>query len=104
MSSKFFKIFQKIDDQSAAADTSVEADELPNVSQINNDASKFIDFDDMLPHIGQFGLYQRVMFLLMIPHLFSVAFVYFAQIFITVAPDDHWCYVPELAHLTTQKR
>jgi hypothetical protein len=58
-----------------------------------------IDFDDLLPHIGDFGRYQKILFLLMIPFAFFVAFVYFSQIFITLVPDEHWCAVPELENL-----
>lgn len=65
---------------------------------------KVIDFDDLLPHIGEFGRYQKILFLLMIPFAFFVAFVYFSQIFITLVPDEHWCFVPELAHLTAEQR
>jgi hypothetical protein len=60
--------------------------------------------DDLFPYIGQFGWYQRILFLLMIPYSFFFAFVYFAQIFMTVVPSEHWCYVPELANLTLQER
>ncbi|KAG5679390.1 hypothetical protein PVAND_008958 [Polypedilum vanderplanki] len=58
-----------------------------------------IDFDDLLPHIGDFGRYQKILFLLMIPFAFFVAFVYFSQIFITLVPEEHWCAVPELEKL-----
>lgn len=57
---------------------------------------RVIDFDDLLPHIGEFGRYQKILFLLMIPFAFFVAFVYFSQIFLTLVPDQHWCRVPEL--------
>lgn len=63
-----------------------------------------MDFDDLLPHIGEFGLYQKILFLLMIPFAFSVAFVYFTQIFITLVPEEHWCRVPELEHLSREDR
>lgn len=62
-------------------------------------ARPIIDFDDLLPHIGEFGRYQKILFLLMIPFAFFVAFVYFSQIFITLVPDEHWCAVPELEKL-----
>lgn len=63
-----------------------------------------IDFDDLLPHIGEFGRYQKILFILMIPFAFFVAFVYFSQIFITLVPEEHWCRVPELANLTIYER
>ncbi|KAL1117760.1 hypothetical protein AAG570_004075 [Ranatra chinensis] len=62
------------------------------------------DFDDLLPHIGEFGLYQKLLFLMMIPFTFSVAFVYFTQIFLTLVPEEHWCMVPELQHLPLSQR
>lgn len=63
-----------------------------------------VDFDDLLPHVGEFGRYQKVLFLLMIPFAFFVAFVYFSQIFITLVPEEHWCRVPELEHLSVEER
>lgn len=63
-----------------------------------------MDFDDLLPHIGEFGTYQKILFLLMIPFAFAVAFVYFTQIFITLVPEQHWCRVPELEHLSLEER
>lgn len=65
---------------------------------------KVKDFDDLLPYLGQFGWYQRILFLLMIPFAFFFAFVYFSQIFMTITPEQHWCYVPELANLNVEQR
>ncbi|XP_052749087.1 organic cation transporter protein-like [Galleria mellonella] len=65
---------------------------------------KATDFDDLLPYVGEFGLYQKILFLLMIPFAFFVAFVYFSQIFMTIAPEQHWCWIPELANLTVEER
>ncbi|XP_063994184.1 organic cation transporter protein-like [Diachasmimorpha longicaudata] len=62
------------------------------------------DFDDLLPYIGEFGLYQKFLFVLMIPFAFFVAWVYFSQIFITLVPADHWCRVPGLENLTVDQR
>jgi hypothetical protein len=76
--------------------TNVETEEKP-IKQI-------CDFDDLLPYIGEFGRYQKILFLLMIPFAFFVAFVYFSQIFITLVPDQHWCAVPELQHLSMEER
>ncbi|XP_063217227.1 organic cation transporter protein [Bacillus rossius redtenbacheri] len=65
---------------------------------------KLIDFDDVLPHLGEFGLYQKILFALLAPFAFFVAFTYFAQIFITLVPEEHWCRVPELANLSLERR
>ncbi|XP_054732900.1 carcinine transporter [Anastrepha obliqua] len=63
-----------------------------------------LDFDDILPMIGEFGKYQKILFLLMIPFATFVAFVYFSQIFMTLVPEQHWCTVPELEVLTVEER
>jgi hypothetical protein len=63
-----------------------------------------MDFDDMLPHIGEFGLYQKILFVALAPFAFFVAFVYFTQIFITVTPEGYWCQIPELKNLTAEQR
>jgi hypothetical protein len=63
-----------------------------------------MDFDDILPHIGEFGLYQKLLFILLAPFAFFVAFVYFTQIFITVIPEGYWCRIPELMNLTAEQR
>ncbi|RZF45646.1 hypothetical protein LSTR_LSTR010597 [Laodelphax striatellus] len=63
-----------------------------------------MDFDDILPHLGEFGIYQKLLFLMMIPFAFFVAFVYFTQIFITLVPEQHWCRVPELQGLPVELR
>lgn len=63
-----------------------------------------IDFDELLPYVGEFGLYQKILFILMIPFASFVAWVYFSQIFITLTPEDYWCWVPELEDLTVDER
>ncbi|XP_058810792.1 organic cation transporter protein-like [Phymastichus coffea] len=65
---------------------------------------KDVDFDDLLPHVGEFGTYQKILFCLMIPFAFYVAWVYFSQIFITLVPEEHWCKVPELMDLPLEQR
>lgn len=69
-----------------------------------NEENVRVDFDDLLLHIGEFGWYQKGLFLCMIPFLFSVVFVYCSQIFITLVPENFWCHVPELSHLPENKR
>ncbi|KAH8259314.1 hypothetical protein KR026_002200 [Drosophila bipectinata] len=63
-----------------------------------------LDFDDILPLIGEFGRYQKFLFICMIPFSFFVAFVYFSQIFLTLIPEQHWCHVPELDGLDVEAR
>nr|CAD7603751.1 unnamed protein product [Timema genevievae] len=63
-----------------------------------------LDFDDMLPHVGEFGLYQKILFLLLGPFTLFSAWVYFSQIFLTLVPEHHWCLVPELAGLSLNER
>ncbi|XP_017017886.1 organic cation transporter protein [Drosophila kikkawai] len=63
-----------------------------------------LDFDDILPLIGEFGRYQKILFICMIPFSFFVAFVYFSQIFLTLIPEQHWCHVPELDGLDVMAR
>ncbi|XP_022824232.1 organic cation transporter protein-like [Spodoptera litura] len=75
-----------------------------NLPPNEGEKKKNTDFDDLLPYVGEFGLYQKILFLLMIPFAFFVAFVYFSQIFMTIVPEEHWCWVPELANLTVEER
>lgn len=55
-----------------------------------------IDFDDVLHHIGERGLYQQIMYyLLCIPATIPAAFLAFSQVFVSASPE-HWCRVPSL--------
>jgi hypothetical protein len=76
----------------------------PPTSSPVQEEKPVMDFDDMLPHIGEFGLYQKILFAMLAPFAFFVAFVYFTQIFITVIPEGHWCNIPELKNLTAEQR
>lgn len=73
-------------------------------NKIDETKEPMMDFDDLLPHIGEFGRYQKILFLCMIPFAFFVAFIYFSQIFITLVPEEHWCNVPELGDLSVEER
>ncbi|XP_063884704.1 LOW QUALITY PROTEIN: organic cation transporter protein-like [Scylla paramamosain] len=50
-------------------------------------------FDDIFPHIGGFGRYQLFLFVVNCYINIMFVFVYFGQIFMTVAPP-HWCSAP----------
>lgn len=80
-----------------------DSENLKNKAVHRTDGDSF-DFDDLLPYIGEFGKYQKILFLLMIPFASFVAWIYFSQIFITVIPEQHWCKVPELENLTQKER
>lgn len=99
------------DSSKAYVNNAFNSNEKPTIPHLetSNDiktqqTQRVIDFDDLLPYIGEFGRYQKILFLLMIPFAFFVAFVYFSQIFITLVPEEHWCFVPELANLTAEQR
>lgn len=83
-------------------------DEIPGAvgSEKNEITMKgeLMEFDDILTHIGEFGLSQKHLFVIMIPYAFSLAFVYFTQLFIVIIPESYWCTIPELANLTREER
>ncbi|OWR50027.1 hypothetical protein KGM_202411 [Danaus plexippus plexippus] len=60
--------------------------------------------ESVLVHIGQFGRYQKLLFLGMLPVGVFFAFIYFVQMFIAATPQRHWCKVPELTHLDPELR
>lgn len=76
---------------------------IPACGSSDVDSSQLMDFDDLLPHIGEFGRYQKILFLLMIPFAFFVAWTYFSQIFLTLVPQEFHCALPELESLISNK-
>lgn len=62
--------------------------------------------DDILPYVGNFGKYQWYLLLALLPYSVTYANLYFSQFFITLVPQEHWCYVDDLQHrnLTRQER
>lgn len=65
-----------------------------------------MEFDDILPHIGDFGRYQKmVYYFLCIPASLPAVFLSFNQVFLSASPD-HWCHLPELesTNLTVEER
>ena len=56
-------------------------------------SSPTVDFDDLLPHIGEMGRYQMTFYLLMCIPTMPAAFLAFNQVFLSAEPE-HWCRVP----------
>ncbi|CAH1130957.1 unnamed protein product [Ceutorhynchus assimilis] len=66
--------------------------------------AELMDLDDILPQIGEFGKYQKLMlWLICLPACFPCGFGAFNQLFMTDVPD-YWCRVPELNNLTVEER
>lgn len=55
-----------------------------------------MDLDDLLPQVGEFGRYQKLLvWLVCLPACIPCGFCAFNQLFMAGVPI-HWCYVPEL--------
>ncbi|XP_076238886.1 carcinine transporter-like [Calliopsis andreniformis] len=67
---------------------------------------KFETFDDVLPYVGDYGRYQLLLLLSLLPHAVTYAVLYFSQFFITIIPTEHWCRIDELinANYTQEDR
>lgn len=55
---------------------------------------KEFDFDDLLPYVGEFGRYQKILvWLICLPACIPCGFHAFNQLFMAGVPD-HWCKAP----------
>lgn len=68
-------------------------------SEITALRSKLETFDDILPYVGDFGRYQWLLLLSLLPYSVAYATLYFSQFFLTLVPQEHWCRTEELASL-----
>ena len=94
------EMYGNISENSCRISTISKNAELPKKPK----SGREMDFDELLPYVGEFGVYQKILFVLMVPFAFFVAWVYFSQIFITLVPEEHWCRIPELENLTMEAR
>lgn len=63
-----------------------------------------MDLDELLPHVGEFGRYQKLMlWLICLPACIPCGFCAFNQLFMADIPP-HWCTVPELMYLSAEQR
>ncbi|XP_056635581.1 carcinine transporter [Diorhabda sublineata] len=63
-----------------------------------------MDMDDLLPQVGEFGRYQKLMlWCVCLPACFPCGFGAFNQLFMADIPD-HWCKVPGLSFLDENER
>ncbi|XP_011704164.1 PREDICTED: organic cation transporter protein-like isoform X3 [Wasmannia auropunctata] len=67
---------------------------------------KLETFDDILPYVGDFGRYQWLLLLALLPYSVAYATLYFSQFFLTLVPQEHWCKINELvsSNLTQEER
>jgi len=68
--------------------------------------SKLETLDDILPYVGDYGRYQRLLLLALFPYSVAYATLYFSQFFLTLVPQEHWCRTEELIslNLTQEER
>lgn len=68
--------------------------------------SKLETFDDILPYVGDFGRYQLLLLLALLPYSVAYATLYFSQFFLTLLPQEHWCKIEELdsSNFTQEER
>ncbi|KAL1123675.1 hypothetical protein AAG570_001448, partial [Ranatra chinensis] len=59
-----------------------------------------IDLDDLLPQVGEFGRYQKLLlWLVCLPACIPCGFCAFNQLFMAETPQ-HWCRLPQLDNIT----
>ncbi|XP_030383145.1 carcinine transporter [Scaptodrosophila lebanonensis] len=91
-------------------DSDDEYDELSELRQRNKPVQQqsqdeAFDLDDLLPTIGEFGKYQKLLvFGICLPACIPCGFCAFNQIFMADVPIDYWCRVPELSAMDIEER
>lgn len=63
-----------------------------------------LDFDfTNIFQLGEFGLYQRFLFIMLMLFCFFLTFVYFTQLFLIVVPVEFWCEMPIVEGFTSEE-
>ena len=78
------------------AETAADEETTAMTAAVASSEETAVDFDDILPHIGEMGRYQMGFYLLMCIPTIPAAFLAFNQVFLSAEPA-HWCFVPDLA-------
>ncbi|EFA04375.1 Organic cation transporter protein-like Protein [Tribolium castaneum] len=74
------------------------------MDQNEHNHSESLDLDDLLPQVGEFGRYQKLLlWLICLPACLPCGFCAFNQLFMTETPD-HWCKTPQTLNLTQEER
>ncbi|XP_037960261.1 carcinine transporter [Teleopsis dalmanni] len=69
------------------------------------DEDEAFDLDDLLPTIGEFGKYQKLLvFGICLPACIPCGFCAFNQLFMADTPEDYWCKIPELHDLPVDQQ
>ena len=90
------KVVASIDDNICLGDQNLDKDDIENKDSKKEQKILSVDFDAILPHVGEMGRYQLALYLLMcIPATLPAAFLAFNQVFLSATPT-HWCREPHL--------
>lgn len=88
----------------SSSDLSTSSGTEIGLNSVAGNSDEILDFDDIIHHFGDCGRYQMLLFVLMIPFICFIAFVFYSQMLITLVPAQHWCRVPELEDMTREER
>ncbi|KAL7740582.1 hypothetical protein ACLKA6_009468 [Drosophila palustris] len=76
-----------------------------NKAETQESVDEAFDLDDLLPIIGEFGKYQKLLvFGICLPACIPCGFCAFNQLFMADTPDEYWCRIPELMHMDVEQR
>ncbi|XP_046593907.1 solute carrier family 22 member 13-like [Neodiprion lecontei] len=77
--------------------------------ELSSSLTSIVTLDDILHYLekrwlrGDFGLYQRMVSVMLMPFGFFNVFVYFGQMFMTLVPEEHWCKLPEVDGMSREE-